>query len=413
MLTSSRRSGLVILVLAFLLLGALSTMVQAQGNGVIEGQVVNGTADGPAVGAGITITLHVFQDDVELDPLETNTDSTGRFRFSGIDTDGEIEYWPEASYLGVPYSNAEPSRFADGQTELQTTVTVYETTDDDSAITLNSVHIIIESFGEVLRISEIHLFSNSGDRAFVGRAGESSQAGQMTTVQIPLPSGAVGVGFQQDIPAARFVEVENGLLDTEPVPPGNETALVFFSYHLVVDGETIPLERRFAYPVNNLNLLLAQPGLALRSDQLQARGSEVFEGQQYEFYSALGLAAETPLVVELLPLPDTAGSEIGPAAPTGELGTAASGPTRGNQEFLRWFGFGLAALAVIGALVYPSVSKRSKAAPSAQRSLTTDPRARGLLGELAELEASYEAGLLDEDTYGRQRAEKYEALRSL
>ena len=40
------------------------------------------------------------------------------------------------------------------------------------------------------------------------------------------------------------MEVDGGLVDTEPVPPGSESSLVFFSYHLMVTGETVPLERR-------------------------------------------------------------------------------------------------------------------------------------------------------------------------
>jgi hypothetical protein len=398
------------LALTLLLLGAVAWPAQAQGNGVLDGQVVNGTDGGPTVGSGIPINLHRFQGGVELDSLETTTDAMGRFRFEGLDTDEELEYWPEALYLGVPYSNPEPYLFTDGQTELQATITVYETTDDDSGITLDSVHMIVESFGQVLRISEIHLFGNTGDRTYVGRAKDSDS---LTTVRIPLPSGAVGLAFQEEIPAARFIEVENGLLDTEPVPPGSETALVFFSYHLMVEGETIPLERRFAYPVRILNLLLAQPGLALRSDQLQARGSQLFEGQQYEFYSMQDLTAETPLVLDLLPMPGAATMEGMPAAPTGGQGSAGSGATRGNQGLLRWFGLGLAGLAAIGALVYPWVSKRPAVTPARHPSLAADPRARRLLAELAELQAAFEAGQVDQASYERQRADKYQTLKAL
>jgi hypothetical protein len=404
--SNGRWSGAVVLGLALLLLGALALTVEAQGNGVLDGQVVNGTVGGPEVGAGITVTLHIFRGDVELDSLQTTASAEGGFRFEGLDTDAELEYWPEAFYLGVPYSIAEPYRFGDGERALQATVTVYETTDDDSAITLGSVHIIAESFGQMLRVSEVHLFSNTGDRTFAGRA---TEAGPSTTLQIPLPSGVVGFAFQQDVPATRFVEVENGLLDTEPVSPGSEAALVFFSYHLEVDGETIPLERRFAYPVDSLNVLVAQPGLALRSDQLLARGVELFQGREYEFYTTQALGADTPLALELLPT----SSEASPAAPAGMEQAVTSAPTGGNQGLLRWLGLGLAVLAGVGALVYAVASRRPAAAPQAHASLTANPKARRLLADLADLEAAFEADQIDAATYERQRADKYEALKSL
>lgn len=415
---TNRWLSLVVLGVAMLL--ALVVTARAQSSGVFEGQVVNGTAGGPEVGAGITVTLSVLQGVAEIDSLEATTDAQGRFRFEGLDTDAELDYWPEAFYLGVSYSSLEPYRFAGDQTALQGTVTVYETTDDDSTVTLDSVHMIAESFGEVLRISEIHLFGNTGDRTFAGRAGDAD-AERLTTVHIPLPPETVGLAFEQDTAVDRFVEVEGGLVDTEPVPPGKETAMVFFSYHLLVGGEEVPLERSFAYPVGTLNVLVAQPGLTLRSDQLQARGVELFQGQQYELYTIQGLAAETPLTLELLPVAGASGGEGMPTTPAGGEQNATGAPTRGNQALLRWFGFGLAVLAVIGALVYPAVSRQpatpAETGPSPRlrpgQALATNPEAQQLLAELADLEAGFEAGQVDGAAYEQQRAEKYEALKSL
>jgi hypothetical protein len=45
--------------------------------------------------------------------------------------------------------------------------------------------------------------------------------------------------------------------------------------------------------------------------------------------------------------------------------------------------------------------------------LASNPQARPLLAELAGLEEAFEAGQVDEETYQRQRTEKWEALRSL
>lgn len=389
---------------------ALAVAAHAQGPGILEGQVVNGTAGGPDIGAGIPVMLLVLQGDTKLDALETSTGADGSFRFEGLDTDASLEYWPEVVYLEVPYSGAEPYRFDGGETTLVTTITVYETTDDDSTIGLDSVHLIAESFGEMLRVSEIHLVGNSGDRTYIGRAAES---GQSTTVSILLPENAVGVAFEQDTSGERFVEAEAGVLDTEPVPPGQETSLVFFSYHLPVTGETIPLERRFAYPVSTLSALVAQPDLTLRSDQLEARGPESFQGRQYEFYVSQDLASGAPLVMELVPQTDVTSAqstESTSAEGAESLPDVAAG---GNQGFLRWFGLGLVGLAVIGAVVYSLASRQPASGPASAPDLAADPKAQKLLAELADLEDAFEAGQVDEAAYERRRAEIYEMIKSL
>jgi hypothetical protein len=398
------------LALVLLSLLALVAAVQAQGTGVIEGQVVNGTAGGSEPGAGLQVTMQVFLGGTEVDTLQAVTDGDGRFRFDGLDTDPELEYWPEVAYLEVPYSVEEPLSF-DGEGEtLSAAVTIYETTDDDSGIRVDSIHMIAESFGQVLRISEIHLFGNAGDRTYVGSVGDRGQQGALF---IPLPEGAVGLAFGEDIPTDRYVEVEGGLMDTDPVPPGSETSLTFFSYHLVVAGETIPMERSFAYPVTILNLLVAQPGLTLSSDQLQFQGLEPFQGRDYGLYTIQDVPADMPLTMEWVSTGEMPVDDSTEGMPSSDSGAVPTLPTRGNQRLLLWVGFGLALLAVGGAVVYPLATARPASAPASASDVARDPRARRLLAELANLEESFEAGQIDEATYQRERAAKYEALKAL
>ncbi|MBN1138673.1 MAG: hypothetical protein JXM73_18955 [Anaerolineae bacterium] len=382
---------------------------QAQGSGVIEGQVVNGTAGGPEIGAGITVTLHLIQNDAIAGTLQTTTGPAGLFRFEGLDTDPGWSYWPEAVYLDVTYAFTGFVKLEEGQATQSVTLPVYETTDDDSQVTIDSGHIIVESFGTMLRISELYLFGNSGDRAYVGRPGPEGQA---TTVGIPLPPDAVGLAFGQGAPASRFVQGEGKLLDTEPVPPGWETLSLFYSYHLPVTGSSVQIERRYDYPITALNVLLAQPGLALRSGQLLDAGSEPFGDQQFAVYTAADLPAGAPLAVDLIvEATDMTGSTM---AGTGTSTAGGTGkPITDNQGLLRGLGFGLVSLAALGTVLYPLLTAKRRPTASTASTLASSPQARPLLAELADLEEAFEAGQVDEETYRRQRAEKWEALRSL
>jgi hypothetical protein len=405
--TKQRFMMLGLALIAALCSSALLLPVQAQTTGVLEGQVVNGTAGGPAIGAGVAVTLHVFQGELEVNTLEAVTDDGGMFRFDGLDTDPALEYWPEAVYLDVTYPVDEPIRFDDPGADLAATVTVYETTTEDTDIKIDSVHMIAESFGQVLRVSEIHLIGNLGDRTYIGIEGE---AGLRETVFVPLPDSAVGLSFGESVPADRFVEVDGGLRDTEPVPPGRDASLVFFSYHIMVMGETVPFERSFAYPTDILNMLVAQPGLTLRSAQLESRGTELFQGREYELHSVVALPADTAVTMELLSLV----TEEGMPAAAGDASQSLTGAaTGGNQGLMRGLGFGLAALAVIAAVVYPFATRRSPGSRKRGRDLGDNPRDRQLLSELAGLEESYEAGEIDEASYERRRSQIYRALKAL
>jgi hypothetical protein len=394
------------LVLISMLL--LLPVARAQDSGSIEGQVVNGTAGAAAPGAGTVVTAHVLRADVEVETLQATTDEGGWFRFEGLDPDIDLECWLEATYLDVTYPGAAPVQFDDDVRTIETTITVYETTEDDSAIRLSTVHLIVESFGQVLRISEIHLFSNTGDRAYVRQAGDAGLPG---TVFVPLPENGVGLAFGQDTSPERFLQVEGGLLDTEPVVPGEQGSLIFFSYHLMVTGEILPLERHFAYPVTDFNILVAQPGLDLRSSQLGSGGIQDILGRRYALYGAQDLSPNTPLLVELLPQEGTAAQGLAGSMGAGSQRSAAASP--GNQGLMRWLGLGLAGLAVAGAVLYPLVTRRPDPGRARRSSLMSNARARALVAELAKLEEAFEAGQVDEASYEQERAARHQALRSL
>lgn len=398
------------LILASLLLAlVLVVPLQAQEEGILEGEIVNGTPGGPAPGQGLAVTLHILRDGNEVQIRETTTDAEGRFRFEGLDRDPALEYWVEAAYEDALYSSAMPVQFdADAET-ITDTIAVYESTDDDSAVRLNSVHVIAESFGQVLRVSEIHMFSNDGDRTFAG-SGQGPSPG--TTVFIPLPENAVGVAFSDQDPAGRYVEAEGGVWDTEPVTPGQDTSLVYLSYHLMVANQAAILERSFAYPVTAFNILATQPGLTLQSAQLIDQGSQSFQGREYAFYVANDLQPGEKLVLNFA-IDEAAVAAPGMAGTESQAAPATAQPAgEGQQGLLRVLGIVLVCLAVGAVVVYPLATRRPRAAVPAAAPALSSPRRRRLLEGLADLEDAREEGRLDEADYERQRARLYEALRS-
>ena len=392
-------AGLLLAGLASLPSVASALATQA-GNGTLEGQVTNGTPEGAPIGAGITVTLHVYEGDTEVSTAQATTDTGGRFRFEGLDTATDLAYTVEAFYLGTGYAGPQPLAFQAGQTSLDAPITVYETTGDASLVSIDSGHIIAESLGPIMRVTEVYLFGNSGDRTYVGGLGED---GRLSTVRVPLPEGAVGLSFGQEEDAGRYIQDGGDLRDTTPVPPGQETMMIFVSYHLPVSGETIHVERSYDYPLILLNILLAQPGLSLQSDQMQSQGLQTFQDRQYALYTAAGLPAGSPLAFDLLL------EETGVTAPT-QPGTIGPGVTD-RQGPVGRLGLVLAAAALAGVTGYAlAVPPGSPGRPAA---LEGDPRAGLLLAAVADLDEAFEAGQMDEETYRRERAARLDAIRAL
>ncbi|HNS51389.1 MAG TPA: hypothetical protein PKO09_09415 [Anaerolineae bacterium] len=334
----------------------MSLSVAAQGSGKITGVVTNGTAGGSGVGSGLTVTLRTLGGEAGLEPLATITGTDGRFSFEALDTNPSIEYWPEVGYQGVSYGVAQGLAFRDGTTELPVSLAVYEATEQDGSLRVESVHIVAESFEKVLRLSEVLVLANSGDRTFVGRAHDEVDT-RLATVFIPLPTNAVGMALPENEPAGRFVQVEDGLWDTQPVRPGANASVVRFSYHLLVEGSSVLLERQFPYPVSSFTVLAVQPGLAVRADQLTAGETVTFQDREYQVYTAEGLPADVPLGLELVQ-----GGVSGTFAMPPDGTTAARPAGTGQQGILRWLGIGLVVIAMGLAVAYPFLTRtRSEA----------------------------------------------------
>jgi hypothetical protein len=199
----------------------------------------------------------------------------------------------------------------------------------------------------------VHVFGNVADRSFAGQVKEAS-GGRKVTVFVPVPGNAVGLAFPDDATGERFVQVEGGIWDTQAVPPGADTSVVRFSYHLLVEGASVPLVREFAYPVTTLNVLVVEPGLALRGDQLLAGEPITFQDKNYDVYQVEGLGPDTPLSIELLP---SAASESATLPSSAATAAGAQAANQGQQAVLKWLGLGLAVLAAVGAVVYPLVTR--------------------------------------------------------
>ena len=206
---------------------------------------------------------------------------------------------------------------------------------DASAIEATQLHFFVTRSEGGLAIGEYYLLSNTGEQTYEGV--EDPQSGERVTVYFTLPEGAQGLRFDGSGLGERFVEVEGGFADTEPIPPGLATVEVLFTYELPY-REGMQIRRTFGVPVASVVLVVAEDGLALEGDGVVPAGTLDTQMGPALSYTAGPLQVGEPLVFSVV-----AGTESAPVAPV------ASSPTR---DTTREVAIGLVAIAAALAVAY-------------------------------------------------------------
>ncbi|MFC1949357.1 carboxypeptidase-like regulatory domain-containing protein [Chloroflexota bacterium] len=268
-------------LLAFEPSGAV--LAQASEEGVISGQVVNGTEGGGSV-AGVEVALITYIDDALAGTELTSTDGEGRFRFDNVDT-GHT-YLVSANYMKVDYYY--PVDFGTGGTTVFVEVGVCDTTTSDEAVRVGLRHTIIEVGEERLLVTEVLWLSNDGDSTYVGIDG---------VLVFTLPDGAYDFTVPQETMQDYKVLGDNMASYLVPFPPGERQLL--FTYNLErpeSDELVIPLE--IDYPTDTIELMVGGEGIEVSVSRL-APSEPVFTEADERFIHFRGENYASGTVIEL------------------------------------------------------------------------------------------------------------------
>jgi len=339
-----------ILVLALCL---VPVQTLAQGQGGIEGQVVNGTADAGSM-EGLTVTLRVFTGMEEQLSQTATTDAEGRFRFGDLSTETDYGYALFLNYQGVEYSS-DLLTFSEGETTLSISIKVYESIESDETISIERAHIFVDFEEGELLLGELYFFSNGSDRIYIGAEevaeGQNGATVLRGTLRLSLPTGAKGLAVEGGELGQRFFETDEGFVDTWSLPPGQASGQLMFSYSLPYDPSGCDLTREIPYPLKAINVLVTDVGVDVTSDQLTLEGTRGMQGQSYLNLSRQNLSKGERLTLHFSGSPGdrvVEGREAMPAQPS----------PAGNQSPLLWAALGLVVVAVGLALGCPLLRRQ-------------------------------------------------------
>lgn len=367
--------------LVFLLALALSQPVMAaDGQGKIEGILVNGTSGGSSV-AGRELTLKIFTGDNETGSMNTVSDNSGRFEFGGLSTDPAYQYQITLTYQAADYVG--PFLSFSGEPVITTTLDVYDTTTDGSVVSVEASHLVIFPESGAFLVEEYLVFANSSDRAFIGSTPVTLD-GRKETLRFSLPPGAAHFQAELGLADTRIVLDEFGISDTMPLLPGMRE--VAYSYLVAYDSQTYVLQRQLNYPTSVFNLLVQGQDTLVSVEGLTRETPLDIGGEYYQYFSGQGLAAGYTMVVSLSGQP---------------AGTANSDGLANSEGAVVWLVVALVAVLAAGG-AYLVLRKRL---PGAKVTVAAGETAQEKLQALAQLDDDFEAGKITEEVYQKLRSE--------
>ena len=385
---AGRLAGLrLLLLLALLALAAEARPAAAAGPGVVEGRLVNGTADGGSVG-GLTVTLLAFRGEQEQARQSATADADGAFRFDGLDTSAGYTYQLIAPYSQVEYGGT-PIVFGPGEAAKNTELRVYETTEADPGLRIDWAMVVfdqVDQRSQTVTAFELLTLVNPSDHTFVPTT--TGPSGPMGLLRFSLPSGAGQLTPGPGLGENDLFQVDRGFATSDPVLPGLHE--LGFRYTVPYRGKSLSFERSIVYDTGELWVLVREDGPAIVSDALQEAEPLTLGGVRYRVLASRSLAAGARVTLDL-------------------TGLQSSLLDRLPLQSLPSQTWGVASVALALVIVGAYGWRRYRQSPLPA---TSDPRTQ-LIGALATLDEERDAGRLSAEEHERRRAALKAAVRDV
>ncbi len=382
--------------LAWMALPSPRAQAQTGGQGKIEGKIVNGTKDAkPSSTANLTVTLmFAAQGATSIVTQTAMSDASGKFSFTNLDTISTTRYLVTARYADVEYYSDVMAFTSPNSTTLPAEITVYDATEDPSAVQVTEMHLVVDVQSPWLAVQQIVVVQNTSDRIYIGK----SIGPHRLSLSLPILAKAINIQFDDQTADQTTMRGEGVLTYTLPIGPGKDQIL--FQYDVPVAPPKYEFNLLLPNDVARFGLYVADVGETVQSQQLVPAPSP------------MGNVPNAPKLIALAGDKFTAGTTIKatldklPAAATQPGQTAPAGQPTAlpvNPQTIGLVILGAAIVAAVALLVFPMLRRRAASAEDADDA-EQDESHEDLLQDIADLDDAFEAGKIDEAEYKEQRA---------
>ncbi len=385
--------ALALAAIAFLLFPVSHATAQTSASGRIEGTVINATSDAPPGStANLTVTLlSLAQGATSIVTQTTQTDASGRFVFTNLDTTTTTRYLLTTRYSDVDYYS-QILAFTTDTPLLSTVLSVYESTENPDVVRILETYLIMDVKAPWLVIQQVVVLENTSDRVYVNRA----NVPHPHTLRVPILARAIDIQFDDQTVDATTLRGDGVLTYTLPIGPGKDQ--IFFEYAVPYTAPRYEFSLPLFNDVGRLAVYLVDVGATIHSQQL-APAPNPMEGTpgapKLIVVAAEKLAAGTTVRASLDRLPASAS-----ASPTTSLVPFS------DNSMLTIVLLALAAGVAATLIAYPLVRRhrqRSEEDAEALDEEEHDERTK-LLQQIAALDDAFEAGEISEMEYKSRRA---------
>ena len=372
-------------------------------SGSINGVVVNASNHNASV-PDLPLTLQAVDSGIAKNVATADTDSLGRFTFTGLDTSGLTTYAVYTHYQGGTFATSAIT-FTSG-TSQQATLQVYDTSSSDRGIHVASTTLLFSNPNQakgLLSVGVLMTIENASSSAYLASVGPANGL-PTNLLRFYLPPGAQGLALGAGFSGLQVIQVATGFGVAATVPPGD--SVYAFVYEVPYSGTGYTYQFKAEYQSENV-VALIPPQLGTAPGNFTPKPEVQADGTTYKVLAIANMDSNATVSFRLskLPLPGE-----NPDIDFGQLVLLGIGLLL-LLLGLAWLFLRRGALAV--AFGWVSASLFTPARVKARRQAVRDAERKQLLQALVALDEKRAAGLVGPATYSRRRAEIRSELRPL
>jgi hypothetical protein len=256
-------------------------------------------ASGAAVPDGTNATLLVYDTTAGqvTQTLKAPILTDGKYEFTNIPADTTTIFVVTVDYSSVTY-NSVPAQFDGTSSLFDMPITLYDTTDDLSVLTITQSHLQFDfSTAGQVQVMVLYVISNPGGKTVIVPTDGTS------VPFIKIPEGAASVNYQLAQSSSPLINATNGFA----LLPGADKQYGIITTFTLPYTNRLVFTQPFNLPVSSATIIVPE-GIKVRSDQLTDSGTQSSTGTIYHLYQASSLASGSTLTMTISGMPgDKAG----------------------------------------------------------------------------------------------------------
>ena len=346
-------------------------------NANITGQVDN--QSGQDFPSDLQVTLRGFQHGAdpnagtqEFFNQSVVLNEDGSYSFENELAEGQI-YLLQLEFNGLNYQTQIAVVPADITELTLPTLAIYETTDDFSALQIDSLEIFFDLANEeTAQVFSVYTFSNRSDKTIMINLDNE------TVPFISFPNGASGLGYEPTQDSAIFVPSADGFA----IPP-NETPYGLIAFASMPQAREIEFSLPAILDINETTLLLPE-GVTAKGISLSDNGIQPIQSTNFHIYTSSKIIKGSNLEFTLSGRPE---------------GTAESANLLENQNIV--LGIGTLGVALIFAGVWMYLKDKNKDEDEDDEADDSE----SIMDAIIALDDLHKDGKISDDAYQKRRNE--------